>query len=233
MKKLINNFHSAYLKSLVYGGLDGIVTTFAVVAGAAGANLAPHIALILGFANLVGDAISMAFGDYTSSAAKKELEENQKQEEIKLLKQSPERELEKIKDIYTKKGLEPEDASKLATIVCKKRNVAIEIILSNLGIPHEKGSPVKMGLYTFISFNCFGLIPLLSYVVKPLLHLSEKTSLILACILTACALFFLGSLKSFFTRKSFIFSGLQMLGVGGFTATAAYFVGYFIASLVH
>jgi len=59
--------HGQYIKSAVFGGLDGIVTTFAVVAGVAGASLSPGIVLIMGFANLVADGLSMAIGDYLST----------------------------------------------------------------------------------------------------------------------------------------------------------------------
>lgn len=61
-----------YLKSGVYGGLDGIVTTFAVVAGVVGAGLSSSIILILGFANLIADGISMAVGDYISTKSQGE-----------------------------------------------------------------------------------------------------------------------------------------------------------------
>ena len=71
-----NHNHSAsegkFLKSIVYGGLDGIITTFAVVAGVAGASLSSSIVLILGFANLIADGISMAVGDFLSSKAERE-----------------------------------------------------------------------------------------------------------------------------------------------------------------
>lgn len=53
-----------YLRDLVYGALDGAVTTLAIAAGAAGADLGTRIILILGVANLVGDGISMAAGNY-------------------------------------------------------------------------------------------------------------------------------------------------------------------------
>lgn len=56
-----------YAKSIVYGGMDGIVTTFAVVAGAVGGNLGIKPILILGFSNLLADGFSMAVGDYLSS----------------------------------------------------------------------------------------------------------------------------------------------------------------------
>ena len=63
-----------YLKSFVYGGLDGIITTFAIVAGVAGAALSSNIVLILGFANLIADGFSMSIGDYLSSKAQLEYE---------------------------------------------------------------------------------------------------------------------------------------------------------------
>ena len=62
--------HSAvageYVKALVFGGLDGIITTFAVVASAAGADLGTDIVLVMGFSNLLADGVSMGFGEYLS-----------------------------------------------------------------------------------------------------------------------------------------------------------------------
>ena len=59
-------FHD-YLGEFVYGALDGSVTTFAVVAGAAGAGLSPAVVIILGFANLFADGFSMSVGSYLSA----------------------------------------------------------------------------------------------------------------------------------------------------------------------
>ena len=53
-----------YIRDVVFGANDGIVTTFAVVAGVAGAHLAPNVVLILGFANLFADGFSMAAGNF-------------------------------------------------------------------------------------------------------------------------------------------------------------------------
>src|SRR3989338_10774556 len=77
-----------YIKSFVYGGLDGIITTFAVVAGVTGASLNAGIVLILGFANLTADGISMAFGDYLSTKAEKEYGRAERKKEEKAV-QSP------------------------------------------------------------------------------------------------------------------------------------------------
>lgn len=66
------------IKSVVYGGMDGIISTFAVVSGVAGAALDPTVVLILGFSNLFADGISMACGDYLSTRAKKDYERSHK-----------------------------------------------------------------------------------------------------------------------------------------------------------
>lgn len=65
--------HGQFIKSIVYGGVDGIITTFAVVASASGASLSIKVLMILGFASLFADAISMGFGDYLSSRAQHEM----------------------------------------------------------------------------------------------------------------------------------------------------------------
>lgn len=53
-----------YLRDIVYGALDGGVTTLAIVAGAQGAQLGARVAIVLGLANLAADGISMAAGNY-------------------------------------------------------------------------------------------------------------------------------------------------------------------------
>jgi VIT1/CCC1 family predicted Fe2+/Mn2+ transporter len=61
------------LREFVYGGMDGAVTTFAVVTGAAGANLGPRVILILGFANVFADGFSMAVGSFLSEKSDQDL----------------------------------------------------------------------------------------------------------------------------------------------------------------
>jgi len=62
-----------YLSEFVYGGIDGAVTTFAVVAGATGARFDTKVILVLGFANLIADGFSMSVGAYLSTKSSQEL----------------------------------------------------------------------------------------------------------------------------------------------------------------
>src|SRR3989344_4968135 len=69
-----------YLSEFVYGGTDGAITTFAVVAGVMGASLSYVIVLILGFANLFADGFSMALSDYLSTKSQNEVYEKYKRD---------------------------------------------------------------------------------------------------------------------------------------------------------
>lgn len=73
LEKDISKLEHKYLPEIVYGGIDGAVTTFAVVSGSIGASLGSAVVLILGFANLIGDGFSMSVSNYLSSKSQKEL----------------------------------------------------------------------------------------------------------------------------------------------------------------
>ncbi len=74
MKKIAEK----YLAQFVYGAIDGSVTTFAVVAGAAGARLASVVVIILGVANLVADGFSMGASAYLSAKSQRDLDKKDK-----------------------------------------------------------------------------------------------------------------------------------------------------------
>ena len=77
------DLEKTYLPEFVYGGIDGSITTFAVVSGAMGASLSSSIILILGFANLFADGFSMAISNYFSIKSKNDLEKKIKIEDKK------------------------------------------------------------------------------------------------------------------------------------------------------
>lgn len=76
---------SRVIKASVLGANDGIITTFAVVAGVVGANLPAHIILILGIANMIADGISMSVGDYLGEKSAAQYEKSQGSEETEII----------------------------------------------------------------------------------------------------------------------------------------------------
>ncbi len=220
-----------YIKSFVYGGLDGTITTFAVVAGVAGASLSSNVILILGFANLIADGIAMAFGDFLSTRAEQQYHASERQREEWELENYPEGERKELIEIYVEKGLSSEDATTLVSILEKYPNVMVDtMMVVELGIFEEHESPLKNGLVTFASFVIFGFVPLLIFV---LMHFTGWTlnGMLWACVLTACTLFGLGVAKSKFSAVAWWRSGAEMLLLGGVAAVAAYFIGKALESL--
>lgn len=74
-KKKKLKFDPSLMKASVYGANDGIITTFAVMAGVVGAQLSPKVVIILGFANLFADGLSMGLGDYLGEKSERKLRE--------------------------------------------------------------------------------------------------------------------------------------------------------------
>lgn len=224
--------HGQYIKSAVFGGLDGIVTTFAVVAGVAGAQLTAGIVLIMGFANLVADGLSMAIGDYLSSKSEQEYERAERRREEWEIEHYPEGEKKELVELYVDKGLSQQDAEAIVSILSKNKQAWADVMMvEELGILGSDESPLKSALVTFFSFALCGFIPILAYVMALFVPLFRQWTFGIACVCTGVTLFGLGAMKTWITGRNWFKSGLEMLLVGGAAATAAYLVGLLLGKL--
>lgn len=222
------------IKSLVYGGLDGIITTFAVVAGVEGASMSSSVILVLGFANLIADGLSMAVGDYLSTKAENDYNKSEWEREKWELDNYPDGEAKEMVEIYQRKGLSEEDAQTVVATLMKNKEVFLDTMMKEeLGIIQTSESPIWNALTTFISFITFGFIPLLIFVFSFFTHIFIDHLFLIACVMTGATLFLLGAFKVKFTFQKWYISGLEMLFVGGITSIVAYFIGKFLGSLVN
>jgi VIT1/CCC1 family predicted Fe2+/Mn2+ transporter len=222
-----------YIKSMVYGGLDGIITTFAVVAGVAGASLAAGVVLILGFANLVADGLSMAIGDFLSTRAEQEYNRAEREREAWEVENYPEGEKREMVELYTARGMDPGDARAVTEVLARNKQAWVAVMMAEeLGIVESGESPLKNALATFLSFALFGLIPLAAYVGARFLPALAVHTFALSIALTGLTLFVLGALKSRITRRNWLYSGAETLVVGGLAAAAAYGIGLGLSRLV-
>ncbi|MEN6364401.1 MAG: VIT1/CCC1 transporter family protein [Rectinema sp.] len=221
-----------YLKSVVYGGLDGTITTFAAVAGVAGASLSPGIVLIMGFANLVADGLSMSIGDFLSSKSEAEYQAAERGREEWEVDTYPEGEKRELREIYEARGMEAEDAKAIVDIIAKDRKSWVDtMMVEELGILPDDGSPLKSAIATFVSFATFGFLPILAYVLALFIPALAGFRFPLACILTAATLFGLGAAKTRITGRNWFVSGLETLLVGGIAALAAYGMGALLGGI--
>lgn len=235
-KKAHEETHAAsakYLKSVVYGGLDGIITTFAVVAGATGASFSTAVLLVLGFANLFADGFSMAFGDYLSTKAEREYHAAEREREEWEVDTNLRGEKQEMIEIYMGRGLSKGDAERVVDIISKKKKTFVDIMmLEELGIVEDAESPLKNAAATMTSFIVFGFIPLFTYVLGTFSGFAASNQFVMACVMSGLALFALGALKVRVTRRNILVSGFEMLLLGGIAAVVAYGIGYFLAGVV-
>jgi len=217
---------SQYIGNMVYGGLDGIITTFAVVSGVAGASLGANIVMIMGVANLLADGLSMAIGAYLSEKSEKEYYNNERKREAWEVENYPEGERLEMKEIYRSQGYPDSDVEKLVEIKTANKKLWVEtMMVEELGLLANDKNPLTGSLVTFASFVIAGSLPLLSYLVGLFIKIPMDIAFWISIGLSAFALFALGAAKVKVTGLKPIRSGLEMLIVGGLAAGVAYGVG--------
>ena len=215
-----------YIGDMVYGGLDGIITTFAVVSGVAGAQLGTPVILILGLANLLADGFSMATGAYLSSKSEQEYYEREREREAWEVEHFPEGERTELYEIYRSQGYSEEDARRLVEIHTKDHDLWLRaMMVDELGLLEDKRKPHFSALATLASFVVAGVVPLLVYLLGLLLPIPQTVAFPTSLALSGLALFGLGASKVLITERNTFKSGLEMLAVGGLAAGVAYAVG--------
>ena len=219
-ERLLGSEKFSYLRDFVYGGVDGAVTTFAIVAGVQGAGLSTSIIVILGAANILADGFSMAAGNY--SATKADLDDRRRIIEIeeRHIREFRSGEIEELRQILEKRGLSGQtlkDATEL--IVADKKKWIGFMLTDEYGLSQEEPRPLRAALATFAAFLAAGSIPLLPYVLsmpKPF-----ETSI----AATALTFFLIGTAKSRWSLAKWWYSGGETLLIGSTAATVAYWVG--------
>lgn len=220
-----------YLKEIVYGGNDGIVTTFAVVAGFTGANSAnPETisfvtVLLFGLANLFADASSMGLGNFLSIRSDQKVYRRARRIEEKEVKNDPESEIKQTEFILKEKGYAPEDAAAMAKLYSKNENFWVDFMMEHeleMSSPENEDPKIK-GFVTFLSFMIFGSIPLIPY-----LFINDISPAFTGSIIaTFIALVMLGVMRFIATKEKPLQAIFEMVLIGGVSAVIAYIVGLF------
>jgi len=214
-----------YLGEFVYGGIDGSVTTFAVVAGATGAGLSSQVIIILGFANLLADGFAMGVGSYLSHKSEQQNYEKHKQIEYWEVDNLPDKERDEIREIYRNKGFEGELLEQIVTTITADKDRWVDVMMKEeLEMMQETRSPLAMGTVTFFSFLLIGLVPITVYVFD-YLNPSSAPLFVISSSMTAIAFLLIGWLKTFVTRSSAFKGMTETLFLGGAAAAVSYWVG--------
>ncbi|MBI2589580.1 VIT1/CCC1 transporter family protein [Candidatus Berkelbacteria bacterium] len=224
-----NSFHfqqGRYIKDLVFGANDGLITTFAIVAGVAGADLPISVVLILGFANLFADGFSMAAGDYLGSRSELDFVQSERADLEKAILKTPSEAKKALSEYYYSQGFRDSVLTELTRIVSSHRRAWVEALArGRFRLPAEDGQPYKNAGAIFLAFILVGSLPLLPFI------LALPNAFLTSILVTTLTLFVLGALRTRVTRQDWFMSGLEMLAVGALAAGVAYAVGALLGSI--
>ncbi len=224
--RLARGPQSNYLRDWIYGGIDGTVTTFAVVAAVAGADLSAVVVLVLGFANLLADGFAMAASNYIGTKAERDDYERVLGIERKHIALEPEGEREEIRQIFAAKGFSGDDLERIVAVITSDRHLwAKTMAVEEYGLSPTPRSPTFAALSTFAAFIACGLVPLLTYL---------SAGGLVSCVLAAGATFFgVGAIKSRWSPVAWWRSGLETFLIGMSAAAVAFAVGFGLSALIH
>jgi VIT1/CCC1 family predicted Fe2+/Mn2+ transporter len=210
-----------YVRDWVYGGIDGAVTTLAVVAGVTGAELSAHVLVILGLANLLADGFSMAASNYSGTKAEVDDHARLRALEHRHIVEAPEGERAEVRDIYAAKGFAGPDLERIVGgITAEKRRWVDTMLSEEYGLPQVLRSPIRAALSTFTAFILCGVVPLVPFV------LALPAAFACSVPVTALVFFTIGALKARWSTARWWVSGGETLAIGLAAATLAYAVGW-------
>lgn len=216
----------SYLRDWVYGGIDGTVTTFAIVSGVAGAHLSSHIVLIVGSASLVADGFAMAAGDYLATRSEEEEFRQAEAVERRHIETCPEGEREEIRQILRTRGFPAELVERLVASVTANPDLWVRMMLRDeYGLPDSVRSPWRAALVTLSAFLVCGLVPLIPFVKGP------THAFWTASVITGSMFVLIGAVKSRWSTRAWWYSAIGTLALGGGAAAIAFGIGNWLRGL--
>ncbi len=211
-----------FMRSVILGVNDGLVSILALVAGVTGGTPENAIIILAGIAGAIAGAISMAFGNYISVKSEIELYHSEIEREKRELKEKPQDEIEEVRQIYRQKGFRGKQLEEIVKHLTSDEKRWLDVMMKEeLGLFKEKfESPVKLAVLTGLAFIVASVIPILPY-----FFLGAKTALTVALVITGIILFGAGAAKTLFTKKNWLVSGIEMLAIGMLATAATYTIG--------
>ncbi|MFF9480338.1 VIT1/CCC1 transporter family protein [Streptomyces sp. NPDC014733] len=219
--------NGGWLRPAVFGAMDGLVSNLALMTGVAGGAVSQQTIIITGLAGLAAGAFSMAAGEYTSVASQRELVLAELDIERTELRKHPKDERDELAALYVSRGVEPELARKVAEQLSRDPEQALEIhAREELGIdPSDLPSPTVAAVSSFGSFALGALLPVLPYLLG-------ASVLWPAVVLALLGLFACGAVVARVTARSWWFSGVRQLLLGGAAAGVTYILGTVFGTVV-
>ena len=209
-----------WLRAATFGGMDGVVSNTALVAGVGGGGGSSQAIVLAGTAGLITGAISMALGEYTSVKTQNEQLDLEVARERRELERHPEEELAELVGMLRVRGVEDRLAREVAVQLSRDPEVALRLhVVAELGLsPEDEPSPRTAAVSSFLTFSLGAVLPLLPY-------LFGLSLLWVALLCGGLGLVAAGALSSRFTPRPWWYAGLRQLLFGAVAAGATYLIG--------
>lgn len=214
----------SYLGDFVLGAVDGAITTFAIVAGAAGAGLSNGVVMVLGLANVLADGLSMAAGNYLRARSDQQLVDRFRRQEEMHIDHIPDGEREEIRQIFRNKGFDGATLDNIVEVITQDRRRWVDTMLTEeWGLQLTPPSPWRAGLATFFAFLLAGLVPLVPVMFALAQHAGD--TFLWSAALTGVTFFAVGYARGLVVDRRPWTAGCETLLIGGAAASVAYLVG--------
>ncbi|MEX3897847.1 VIT1/CCC1 transporter family protein [Paraburkholderia sp. BR10954] len=207
------------LRAAVLGANDGLVSNFCLIMGVTGAGTGNKAILLTALAGLIAGACSMALGEWLSVTNARELAKTQIALEADELEHTPDAEEHELRLIYRAKGLERDEAKRVAAQIMRDKDKALDALTrEELGLdPAELGgNPWTAAGFSFFLFAVGAIFP-----AMPFLWTSGTPAIVQCIGLSIIALAAIGVFTSLFNGRSASFSAIRQVVIGlvaaGFT----------------
>ena len=219
-----------YMRDLILGANDGLVSVFALVLGVAGGGFSPQNVLLAGIAAAVAGAISMAIGEYLSTKSQEEVYDAERELEKEHIKHYRDHEIQELYEFYEKKGFSGDLLEQVVQTIASDEEVLLnEMMMAEFGVlEEERRSPITATLIVGAAFFVGSLPP-----VIPFALVSDTISgVLIAGVASVIGLFGVGALKARLTRGNIVRSGGENMILGLTGAIITYFIGVLIGASI-
>jgi VIT1/CCC1 family predicted Fe2+/Mn2+ transporter len=218
------------IREAIFGAQDGLISTLAVVSAVSGATQDRFLILVAGIATALGGIFSMAAGEYMGSKSQREIFEAQISGEREEVAERPGEAEAEIAYMFEEDGLPHADAAAVAGVIGRHPDVLLKTMVEKelgVGVDEAHGSPLQGALVMGAAFGLGAAVPVIPYLALPV-----TAGVYASVVATALALFGIGVVKSRWTRRSPIRSGLEILALGAIAGVAGYFSGSILPPLL-
>jgi VIT1/CCC1 family predicted Fe2+/Mn2+ transporter len=214
---------SGALRAAIFGVNDGLVSNLSLIFGVAGAGVDDDVVVLAGIAGLLAGAFSMAAGEYISVRVQREVFQRLIHLEAHEIATTPDDERRELAEIYERKGVSPDLASRLAEELMRDPEIALDThAREELGLDPDEGlgSPFAAAGASLAMFALGAFVPLIPFLIG-----SGGGAVTASAGLSGVALFGVGSTTTILTGRNAFLSGARMLAIGAAAAAVTYLVG--------